>query len=114
MLGHLKFIPQAHQLAMEAALRSHVIGTGINPVLLGNLYEAALTGLTKPVQEADFYTSTFKTEDALVSTATSKTTGVYIQLAQFTGQSTPFLTLGQKWCMEGHNQTLGNNAIAYW
>jgi len=99
---------------METAIRNHTIGTGINPALLGKLYESALTGLAKPVQDDDHYTSTLKTDEAIVSTATSKETGIYVQLALLSGQKAAFLTLGQKWCLEGHNQTLLNTAIVYW
>ena len=114
MFGHLAYIPQAHQVALATAIHNHNLGTGINPALLGTLYKLALDGLARPTQAEGVFTSTLATEQAVLSTATDAETGIYVQLAQISTQPSPFLTLGQKWAMEGKNQVQGNFATLYW
>ena len=114
MFEHLTYMPQAHQIALQTAVRNHNMGTGINPGLLGKLYKLALDGLASPAQETGFFTSTLTTEHAVLSTATDTKTGIFIQLARISGQSSPFLTVGLKWAMEGKNEVQGSLATLYW
>jgi hypothetical protein len=113
MFEHLGFIPQAHQVALQSAIRNHNMGTGIASTLLGALYKLALDGLAGPVIHKDFYTSTLRDKNGIaLSTATDPGTGIFVQLAQATGS--PLLTFGQKWAVEGINQIQGNIATKFW
>lgn len=114
MFGHYTYIGKQHHVALESAIRNHSIVTSISAPLLAKMYLLALQGLQSPVAENGFCTSSLRAGNITLSSVTEAKTGLWLQLAKVTDQPSPFLTLGQKWAMESHNQAAGNTSTAFW
>lgn len=114
MFGHYPFILKQHHVALESAIRSHSVVSGINANLLAAMYKLALAGLDQPVKSEGCYTSTLLTDTATVSSVTDAKTGLWIQLAKVKDQPNAYLTLGQKWAMEQYIPAHGNVSTLMW
>lgn len=114
MFGHYPYIAKQHHVALESAIRSHSVTTQVNAQLLAKLYQLALNGLKGPVQEAGFYASSLHGENVTLSSVTEAKTGIWLQMAKVDGQTTLFLTVGQKWVMEQPVPAHGNIVTLFW
>lgn len=114
MFGHYPYILQQHHVPLESAIRNHSVASQVNAPMLAKLYKLALDGLKQPVQEQGFYTSSLRSGNITLSSATEAKTGLWLQLAKVEGQPSQYLTVGQKWAMENLNPVQGNIQTMFW
>ena len=105
------YIQPEHHVALESAIRNHMVIT--SPVL-AKLYKSALANVDKPTNETNHFTSHLKSGNVSVGTATDSKTGVFVQLARADGNPRLLLTVGTKWAMEQPNPVQGNIATTLW
>lgn len=107
---HTFIIPE-HHVALESAIRNHMV---ITSQVLAKLYKSALANLEAPYAATDQFNSYLKSGNVNVGTSTDSKTGVFVQLARADGNPRLLLTVGAKWAMEQPNPTQGNIATILW
>lgn len=114
MFGQYPFIHKQHAVALASVVRNHSVTSSVSAPLLAKMYNLAVQGLKSPVVDQNFFTSSMRSGNIVMSNVTDAKTGLWIQLATVEGQSFPYLTAGQKWAMEQYVQAHNSVSTTLW